>query len=246
MVEVSNLEFAAGGKTLCSRLSFSLSRGNIMAVLGPNGRGKTTLLRTLLGAHRASAGRVCFAAHAACVPQHSATIFSYDVLTMVTLGRSRHLRWYQSPGEHDIDVARSCLEIFQLAHLAKQPFNALSGGEKQLVTIAQAIASDSPILILDEPASALDLSNQNIVLSALRRLARERNITIIFTTHHPQHAQHIADYTLLLFPQAENAFDRTQNVCTDAHLTRLYGLPVRVASLPQDNRRIDYAIPVFS
>jgi iron complex transport system ATP-binding protein len=246
MVEVSNLEFAAGGKTLCRRLSFSLPRGSIMAVLGPNGRGKTTLLRTLLGAHRASAGSVRFDAHAAYVPQHNDTMFSYNVLTMVTLGRSRHLRWYQSPGRHDIDVAHSCLDIFQLAHLAEKPFNTLSGGEKQLVTIAQAIASDSPVLILDEPASALDLRNQNIVLSALRRLAQERSITIIFTTHHPQHAQHIADYTLLLFQEAESAFDRTPGVCTDAYLTRLYGLPVRVASLVQDNRQIDCAIPVFS
>ncbi len=245
MVEVSDLSFAVGGKTLCSHLNFALPRADIMAVLGPNGRGKTTLLRTLLGTHPASSGHIRFNAHAAYVPQHSDSLFNYDVLTMVTLGRSRHLRWYQSPTRHDFRFAHECLDILRLAHLAPKPFNALSGGEKQLVTIARAIASASPILILDEPASALDLSNQNVVLTALRRLAKERNITIIFTTHHPQHAQHIADYTLLLYPKAESAFDLTRNVCTDEHLTRLYGLPVRVASLPQQDRRIDYAIPIF-
>lgn len=245
MVEVSGLSIAVDGRMLCSDLNFKLPQGYIMAILGPNGRGKTTLLRTLLNLHPAGAGSVRLNAHAAYVPQQNDSLFSYDVLTMVTLGRSRHLRWYQSPSQRDIDIARDCLAMLRIGHLAEKSFNALSGGEKQLVTMARALASASPILILDEPASALDLGNQNVVLSALRSLAAERSMTIVFTTHHPQHAQYAADYTLLLHEGAENTFGVTSAVCTDDDLSRLYGLPVRVTSLSQQDRQVDCAIPIF-
>lgn len=245
MIEVRGLGVDVGGRALLRALSFTLQAGGITAVLGPNGRGKTTLLRTLLGLHPVSVGAATLAGHAAYVPQQTETLFAYDVLTMVTLGRARHLRWFATPGKRDLAIARRCLDVFHLGHLAQRPFSALSGGERQLVIIARAMASESPILVLDEPASALDLFNQDLVLSALRQLAREQGITIVFSTHHPQHAQHIADHVLLLHPDAQSAFGRTDEMCTDAQLSRLYRLPVHVARIAYGDGQLDCAIPIF-
>ncbi|MGV2470643.1 ABC transporter ATP-binding protein, partial [Bacillus subtilis] len=105
--------------------------------------------------------------------------------TMVSLGRIRHLPWYASPSERDNQIVEQCLDYLGLRRFASQQFNRLSGGEKQMVMIARALASEPQILILDEPTSALDLANQDNVLSTLRDLAQHREITILFTSHYP-------------------------------------------------------------
>ncbi|WP_447921515.1 ABC transporter ATP-binding protein [Achromobacter aegrifaciens] len=244
MLELTQLAVQAGGRRLLSDLSLSLSAGRILAVLGPNGRGKTTLLRTILGLNPPAAGAVRLQGHAAYVPQRSDTLYAYDVLTMVSMGRARHLRWYAAPGARDWRIARDCLGEVGLAHLAQRPFQALSGGEQQLVCIARAMASASPLIVLDEPAAALDLRNQDVVLALLRRLAREQGLAVVFTTHQPQHAQHIADQTLLMHADGCEA-GPTAGMCTDQRLSRLYGLPVRVARLPSESGDILGVIPVF-
>lgn len=244
MLELTQLAVQAGGRRLLSDLNLSLPAGQVLAVLGPNGRGKTTLLRTVLGLQAPAAGQVRLQGHAAYVPQRSDALFAYDVLTMVSMGRARHVRWYASPGAQDWAIARDCLAAVGLAHLAHRPFHALSGGEQQLVCIARAMASASPIIVLDEPAAALDLRNQDVVLSLLRRLAREQGLAVVFSTHQPQHAQHIADQTLLMHADACEV-GPTPRMCVDERLSRLYGLPVRVATLQGESGPIQGVIPVF-
>ncbi|WP_341666729.1 ABC transporter ATP-binding protein [Alcaligenes sp. SDU_A2] len=241
MLELNHLAVQAGTRRLLSDLSLHLPSGCILAVLGPNGRGKTTLLRTILGLQAPAAGSVRLQGHAAYVPQRTDALFSYDVLTMVTMGRARHLRWYASPGRQDRDIARACLRAVELEHLAERPFQALSGGEQQLACIARAMAGASPIIVLDEPSAALDLYNQDLILSLLRKLAREQGKTIVFSTHQPQHAQHIADQTLLMHTDACEV-GPTANMCVDARLSRLYRLPVRVTTLAEGTHGV---IPVF-
>lgn len=244
MLELSALGVQAGGRRLLSDLSLRLPAGQILAVLGPNGRGKTTLLRTVLGLQAPAAGAVGLQGHAAYVPQRTDALFAYDVLTMVGMGRARHIRWYASPGARDWAIARDCLNAVGLAHLANRPFQALSGGEQQLACIARAMASGSPLIVLDEPAAALDLRNQDRVLTLLRRLAREDGLAVVFSTHQPQHAQHIADQTLLMHADACEV-GPTPSMCTDERLSRLYGLPVRVTTLPGESGPIHGVIPVF-
>lgn len=248
MIDVRNLEVrvAGTGRVLLSGLDLALEAGEIMAVLGPNGRGKTTMLRTLLGLLPARQGVIRLAGHAAYVPQQGDSLFPYSVLDMVTMGRARHLRWWQSPGQRDFGRARDCLRAVGMEALAAQRFHELSGGQRQLVHLARAMASASPIIVLDEPMAALDLHNQDLVLGILRRLAREQGLCIVFSTHNPQHALHIADQTLLMYPEGCEA-GATAQVCEAQRLGRVYQMPVALGSaMAADGRRVSGVIPLFS
>ena len=246
MINVSRLSLSHGGKVLFKDLSFHLGKGQIAAIMGTNGRGKTTLLRAILGLIPSQQGDTCLSAEVAYVPQQESITFPYTVRTMVMLGRVRHMRWYASPGIVDRDITQSCLELMGLLPLADKPFDQLSGGERQLVCIARALASEPEIIILDEPASALDLSNQDRVLSTLRALSTRQGITVLFTTHSPQHAQHIADNTLLLYPEGEYLYGPSGEILTDEPLTRLYTLPIHVAKVNYQQRVLEPIIPIFS
>lgn len=245
MLEARDLSVGIDGRLLAAHVDFQVGPGEVVAVLGPNGRGKTTLIRTLLGLLPPLAGQVLRTATYAYVPQQQPMPFAYDVLSIVTMGRARHLKWYQSPSPQDYEIARACLDEVQLGRLAGRPYSALSGGQQQLVAMARALASASPLLVLDEPTAALDLHNQDIVLSVLHRLCQSRQLGVVFTTHQPQHALHIAHKTLLMYPQA-CSFGPSSEVCSAAHLSRLYELPIALAIIQAQGRSLTGTVPVFS
>lgn len=245
MIQVEHLNFKIAQRQLFTNLSFRQPKGSIGAILGPNGRGKTTLLKLLLGLQKGATGNILLNAPVAYVPQLSGSLFHYSVRTMVSLGRIRHLPWYASPNEKDHQIVDQCLTYLGISKFADQPFNCLSGGEKQMVMIARALASEPEILILDEPTSALDLANQDSVLSVLRDLAIHRGMTILFTSHYPQHALHIADYSLLLFNGSGCLFGETEQILTEENLTQLYQLPVAITPMDYQGRQTQGVIPLF-
>ncbi|AFJ47505.1 ABC transporter ATP-binding protein [Shimwellia blattae] len=245
MINVKNLSFSIGTRPLFDSLSFSVPEGQVCAVLGANGRGKTTLLRLILGLDACQQGEIELAADAAFVPQLAESPFSYDVATMVSMGRVRRLPWYAVPGKKDREIVAECLAWLGLSMLAEQPFNRLSGGEKQRVMIARALACEPRILLLDEPTSALDLHNQDNVLSVLKTLAAERGMTILFTSHSPQHALHVADYALMLWPGSGAEFGQVPQAITEERLQRLYQIPIALTDVVREARAVRGVVPLF-
>ncbi|HAS6415342.1 MAG: ATP-binding cassette domain-containing protein [Marinomonas foliarum] len=128
---------------------------------------------------------------------------------------------------------------------ADKPFDALSGGERQMVLIARALAAQCRCMVLDEPTSALDFSNQSVILSTLKRLAREDGLSILFTTHSPNHALRMSDFTLLMIDVHQHEYGVTSEVLTETRLERLYRLPVLRRQVTHGHRQIETLVPVF-
>lgn len=244
MIELEDTgHWFAPGQWLFRALSLAVPAGSIAAVLGPNGRGKTTLLRAVCGSLALREGRVVVPEPVGYVPQNHAAV-SYSALEMVLLGRSRRLGRFGAPGRADIAAAVTCLEEVGLAEIAERRYDQLSGGQRQLILLARALATECRALVLDEPASALDLANQGVVLRLMRRLATDRGLSILFTTHDPEHALAVADSALLLFEQAGHACGAVDETLSEANLSRLYGIDVRRLAYADGAHRAEAVVPL--
>jgi len=246
IVKIDSAGFRFGDNWIFRKYSLNVMSGEIVAILGPNGRGKTTLLKSICGLLKLREGRMQVHGEIGYVPQGTEAAFSYTVIDMVLMGRARHVRLFDVPNAHDIAVANDAITSLGIDHLKDRPFNRLSGGERQLVLIARALASECEILILDEPAAALDFHNQNVVLTTLREVSREHSLTVILTTHYPQHAEHLADKVLLMHTPEHYQFGASEEVMTEENLQVLYSLPIRAIGLDHDGRQIRTLVPIFS
>ncbi|HVY99030.1 MAG TPA: ABC transporter ATP-binding protein [Dongiaceae bacterium] len=226
IVEVKGLGVSLGDKPVLEGYSLAVDKGAVLAILGSNGVGKTTLLNCIVGLRRPDAGAAACAGRIGYVPQLFHATFAFSVLDIVLMGRARHLGLFSAPHRADYAVAERMLELMQVGHLRERPFNALSGGQRQLVMIAQALASECEVLILDEPCSALDYKNQAIVISTLRKLNREMGLTIVFTTHAPQHGLEIASHVLLMQDGRRYRHGPVGEVLTAENLSTLYDVPI--------------------
>jgi iron complex transport system ATP-binding protein len=208
-------------------VDLQVRRGAVTAVLGPNGRGKTTLVRCAAGLLRPGEGTVRRDGDVGFVPQARTGAFAYRVIDMVVMGRARQVSIFGTPGREDLRAARRAVERVGIASLQDRQFPTLSGGEQQLVLIARAIAADCPYLVLDEPSTGLDLHNQSRILTLVRELA-DQGLAVLLTTHHPDHALHVADSVVLMRGSTGVRSGSAAELLTDAALSELYGLPVRI------------------
>jgi iron complex transport system ATP-binding protein len=245
MLRAEGLCFAYPGLPLIlSGIGFTLESGNPLCLLGPNGTSKTTLLRCVLGLERLAAGRIEIegrdlaalrpgeaARLMAYVPQDTATVFPFPVFDVVLMGRSPHLRFMASPTAHDRRVALDALARLGVGHLAERRFHELSGGERQMVLIARALAQDSRLLVMDEPCAGLDLGNQVRLIRIVRALARD-GYGVLFTSHEPDHAFAIGGQVALL-KDGRLRGPAPPDVLLDAgSLAALYDTPIDVLRVP--------------
>lgn len=246
MLKAHNLgKYYVKDNYLFRHLNVDVDSGDILAVLGPNARGKTTLLKVLSGLLDASEGFVETEGLVGYVPQSKHTSVSYPVIDMVMMGRASTMRAWQNPGKRERDIAWKCLKRVGMEHLAHEPYSHLSGGQKQLVLIARAIATDPATLVLDEPTSALDLKNQMLVLEICTALASE-GMAIILTTHEPAHAALVADTMLTMPPGREPVHDDVSALLTAPTLSELYGTPIAVGSIAVADHSQTVVAPAFS
>lgn len=221
-------------------LDLSLKEGCITAILGPNGAGKTTLLHLALGWLESWDGVICllgkpidnFSRRAlgqqiALIPQSEHIPFEYTVLEYVLLGRAPYLPPLGMPSHTDEAFAYQVLEKVGIAHLYDHSILAISGGERQLVLVARALAQEPKLLLLDEPTSHLDLSNKYLLVQILKGL-KERGTTILMTTHEPDLALAVSDEAVLMEKGRVLISGPTAEVATGENLSRIYRVPVKI------------------
>lgn len=225
MIEARGIGFHhPRGPWLFEGLDLRIDYGEVTCVMGPNGRGKTSLLRCMLGLAEPQMGTITRDGHAAYVPQSSPKGFDFAVLDVVLMGRARSIGMFSQPSAEDLRLAWDSLERVGLVDIAEQSYLSLSGGQRQLVIVARALCSSSRTIVLDEPASALDLRNQGELLSIARSLARE-GYAVLMSTHHPDHAAWLADRAVLMHAERIEVGPAGELIVGE-QLTELFGLPV--------------------
>ena len=244
MLEVNDLAFGFPGRTIGRGVSFGVAAGEVLCVLGPNGGGKTTLFRTVLGLLSPHNGTVTLerqdlqdlsraeiARRVGYVPQGHAAYFAYTVREFVLMGRTAHFGAFSSPSQPDFEVAVRSLDSLGIAHLADKPVTEISGGERQLALVARALAQEPRLLVLDEPTASLDFGNQVRVLERIGALAAS-GIAVLFSSHEPDHAFLCAQRALLLGEGRVLEIGAPREVIRADTLERLYGVSVQVLPLP--------------
>ena len=236
-----SFRYAPGAPLVVDGVTVHLADGALAGILGPNGSGKTTLLRLLSGTRRPVAGRVLLAGrsldqlsrreaarHIAVVPQETELAFEYRAIEIVLMGRHPHLGVFTVEGPDDVRIAQEALAATGTSHLADRMFHELSGGEKQRVVIAAALAQSASLLLLDEPTASLDLGYQLEISTLLQRLNSDHGVTMAISTHDLNLAASICRELILMRDGRVLASGPTAEVLTPDNVKRLYDVEADV------------------
>jgi iron complex transport system ATP-binding protein len=256
MIKIENGSFYYDPeKILFKDLFFELEKNETLAILGPNGVGKTTLLRCLMRFLKLKTGSIyvngvsnqhitdsLFWRAVSYVPQAKNMIFGYSVLNMILMGRCPYIGLGRLPKKEDLRAARETIGRLGLEALTERSCGSLSGGELQMVLIARALVKNPSVLIMDEPESNLDMKNQLRVLDMIQTLKNEQNLTIILNTHFPTHALRVADKVLLLGDD-RYLYDDTPAVINETNIREFFGVHSEIVEMESSERTIQAVVP---
>ena len=244
MIDVRDITFSYGAEPVLKDVSFQVESGQFVCILGANGCGKTTLLKTMLGFFRPQGGSVLLdgenvhtmdvrrmAQKVAYIPQSHVPPFPFRVIDVVLMGHTPYLSRNYRPTQEDHQIAMDALERLGITSLADRRYTALSGGQRQLVIIARAIAQQTGIIIMDEPTASLDFGNQYLVLSQLLKL-KQQHMSIVMVTHNPEHAIYCADRIIAMRDGRVLMDGTTEQIITEPLLREIYGMDVKVRNVP--------------
>ena len=243
MIQVRDVEFSYGKQEVLKGISFCMEKGEFVCVLGANGCGKTTLLKSILAFLTPQHGQMLLygkdihqmdererARKIAYIPQYHTPPFPFTVRDVVLMGRTPHLSRICRPTEKDCRIADESMERLGIAHYANKSYTALSGGQRQMVVIARALAQQPDLLIMDEPTASLDFGNQYLVLAQVKKLARE-GMGVLMVTHNPDHAFYCADRIIAMEDGKILSMGDAGKVINEAVMKAVYHMPVKVRSV---------------
>ncbi|MDO5696042.1 MAG: ABC transporter ATP-binding protein [Eubacteriales bacterium] len=244
------------GHDIVRGASCTLYPGRFTIVLGANGCGKTTFLKSVLGLMPVRRGRVrCGdndllvmtekerAKRVAYIPQEHSVPYPFQIEDVVRMGRTPHLRGVSRERAEDVARARAAMETVGIDHLAKTPYNRISGGQRQLVLIARALAQEAPYLIMDEPTGNLDYGNQYRVLRIIQNLCDTRQLGVLMVTHDPAHCFYVGDEILMMQDGVFIEAGIPAEVLQEEKLAKIYRLPTAIRSVRVDGRSEQVCIP---
>ena len=249
-IEVKDLSFSYGDHSVLRSVSFGAEYGEFLSILGPNGVGKSTLMRCMLGLLTPSGGQTRIdgrdvagmssaelSGSIAYIPQSHSPVFNYTVSDVVLMGTTAQMGRFSSPGKAQREQAAELLDRLQIADLRDRGYRSISGGERQLVLIARAMAQQARILLMDEPSSSLDFGNRVRVMETVRGLT-EQGYCVIQSTHDPDQAYRVSDRILAMYGGEVLAWGTPQETIRDDVMSTLYGIDTRVCSLWEDRIRV--------
>jgi len=248
IIEVENLSFGYKRQnTILKDISFDIIQGRFLAIAGPNGAGKTTLLNLLCGLLKPKSGSIRvdkkplesysvkkLAQKVAVVRQEFVPVFDFTVAQMVSMARTPYLGTFGFEDKTDKQMINKALEATETAQFALRPLGSLSGGERQRVFIARALAVNSPILLLDEPTSFLDLKHQVGIYDLLKTAQLEKGKTIVAVTHDINLAAQYCDEILLLGANGNYHIGETKDVLSPEQIEKVFGVRTFVGKLGQE------------
>lgn len=249
LFEVKNISFSYNDEQIFSDISFSIGRGEVLCILGPNGTGKTTLIKCLNGLHDIDSGDILIngknikklsfreiSKHIGYIPQSHVPSFPFKVFDVVLMGRAPYLNLTDSPKEEDVKIAQEALKTLGIEYLKDKEYTNLSGGERQLVFLARVLCQKPDMLILDEPTSHLDFGNQIKLLEIINNLAKS-GLSIIMSSHFPDHAFLSSTKVAIMKDKRFIDFGTPDDVVTEENLRKAYSIDVKLIEL-DDKRKV--------
>ena len=247
---VTNATCGYGNVPILKDVNLHLKQGEIVCILGPNGIGKTTIFKSVLGFLTLLDGEIMldnvnkkdmtqreFARNVGYVPQSHEPPFPYSVPDVVVMGRASRLKKFETPGMHDYMIADRVMNMLGISYLREKTYTQISGGERQMVLVARALAQSPKLLVMDEPTANLDFGNQISVLESIKRLSG-RGLGVLMTTHSPDHAFLCCDRVILI-TKSKKVFEGTvDEIVTEENLREAYGIDVKIIETRSDDGQL--------